>query len=519
MDSSESLKESLQLYSNQLAQIELALKSTDSQEKKDDLFKLKLDIEELIELTKGSLEGTANDSPQSVRHEEDDPFDKEYALFKAELGELNEPENNEAIDEGNNKAEESTTLDDELEELSALIGTKCQAPYTSRVGVTSYGNAIISSIEERDWIADIDDIELRVFFANPTEKEMVPCPFYLEEKCSYGDEKCKFSHGYLVKFSQIREFREPNFNKLKKGCRILAKVGDSRIWTSKIVEEITDGTCLVRHDRSFLPVPIHNVLPLGDDDDEEGSDLSSLSDSDDQLSHPQTSVVSFDNRQQDTFVELSLSRPSDRIGSWEQFTKGIGSKLMAKMGYVVGCGLGKNGEGIVKPVEAQVLPAGKSLDHCMNLKEAAGGSKDLFSAEKIQQKLAARALRRSKREYYRQKNLEKHDVFHLINKKLNKGTEGKGKGKRKLTSDFRKSSNHQLNVERFKVAEDVREAQKRIYILSESLSRQNPGSTSHKNISSKLSAEKSQLAALLQFDNKVEREQILRDTKKKMTVF
>lgn len=34
---------------------------------------------------------------------------------------------------------------------------------------------------------------------------------------------------------------------------------------------------------------------------------------------------------------------------------------MAKMGYVTGTGLGKHGDGRLEPVEAVVLPVGKSL--------------------------------------------------------------------------------------------------------------------------------------------------------------
>lgn len=49
------------------------------------------------------------------------------------------------------------------------------------------------------------------------------------------------------------------------------------------------------------------------------------------------------------------------LGNWEKHTRGIGSKLMAQMGYIVGTGLGKRSDGRVEPVEATVLPAGKSL--------------------------------------------------------------------------------------------------------------------------------------------------------------
>lgn len=41
--------------------------------------------------------------------------------------------------------------------------------------------------------------------------------------------------------------------------------------------------------------------------------------------------------------------------------QGIGSKLMEKMGYVVGTGLGREGEGRVDPVTAYVYPQGVSL--------------------------------------------------------------------------------------------------------------------------------------------------------------
>ncbi|GAB2238028.1 hypothetical protein Droror1_Dr00015930 [Drosera rotundifolia] len=69
-----------------------------------------------------------------------------------------------------------------------------------------------------------------------------------------------------------------------------------------------------------------------------------------------------------TPTNSNVTATSTSIGAFEVHTTGFGSKMLAKMGYVEGAGLGKDGKGISQPVEVSQRP--KSLGLGMDFTES-----------------------------------------------------------------------------------------------------------------------------------------------------
>ncbi|KAM4604494.1 zinc finger CCCH-type with G patch domain-containing protein-like, partial [Discoglossus pictus] len=209
------------------------------------------------------------------------------------------------------------------------------------------------------------------------------------------------------------------------------------------------------------------------------------------------------------------------FAGWEAHTRGIGSKLLARMGYEFGKGLGRNGEGRVEPIQAVLLPKGKSLDQCVaiQLRKRCGAQRP--SKPRRRRPQAKPAGQAGGRNHSR-------NVFDFLNEKLEGTsaicrsgesagiTERKGKEMYNASQDTKRA----LSVRLAQTTEKIQQKQKEIGRLKESLSRNmSRESVLGAQLQQRLSGALSELGGLQQEERSLQKEQKKAETHKKMTEF
>ncbi|XP_018936527.1 zinc finger CCCH-type with G patch domain-containing protein [Cyprinus carpio] len=502
MDES-SLEEAIKTYSAQLQQVEVALSAGLGSEEQADLLKLKEDLQQLIELTESSLvsvkksqllaslEGPSTNHSATLVPQET-ALDDEFATFYSELSE--------------DSSEVKQTSEPDEEEEVDLSGTKVCAPYRTSWGTLEYHNAMVVCPEEPEG----EEARVRVLYLHPTNKSMKPCGFYLEDKCRFMD-NCRYSHGEVVCVSELRDFLEADISNMESGSACLAKHEDG-IWYPARISEIEGGLYTVKFDSLLLKEAVleaDGIIPPLRQDDSSSSSSSDSEDDSDQCDAAYAKV--FASRDED----MAQVNSAEFCG-WEAHTRGIGSKLLLKMGYELGKGLGKTLSGRVEPVQAMVLPKGSSLDMC---------------AELTQRKTAAAiakgnpASRKPKAKKKKASTSTRHNVFDFLNSKLGGTAQPASHSSSSSVTGVeayrgRKSTKRSLNVRLFQATEKVAQVEREIQQLTKSLSRRNGRDAAVvSRIEEKLTASRELLEQLRAQEQSIQREQTKADTHKKMTEF
>lgn len=131
------------------------------------------------------------------------------------------------------------------------------------------------------------------------------------------------------------------------------------------------------------------------------------------------------------------------------------------------------------------------------------------------QRLQKKEEERNKRAYEREKERERKNVFNFINQTLGNCSEASVTP----SIDVRQSTSKDLNIEQFKITEDMKKLERDVVKLTSSLGKYPSGTAGYRSIAAQIFEKNKELDSLRRIDSQISREQKQRKDKVKMTVF
>ncbi|GAB2286593.1 hypothetical protein Dimus_020989 [Dionaea muscipula] len=349
-----------------------------------------------------------------------------------------------------------------VDEQSYFVGSKCRFRHTDG---RWYDGQIIQLQ---------GSYSAKVSFLRPTTESMLICKFFVQERCRYGA-NCRFSHGLDVPLSSLKKHVPTALRLSSMGSSIWAvshNKAKGGIWREAELEswdeKLVQGRVVFRDDASSenLGVEAIALSQHADVTDEEESDSS--------FEQFDSSDVEDDSPRGIGFVESTALQSGIQtetiiFAKWENHTRGIASKMMAKMGYTEGMGLGISGQGMVDPISVKVLPPKQSLDHAVQSsfpdegEKETKGKKRSRGGKRRRDKKFAEAARAAKAEESRP------DVFSLINTQLALH----GEGMNEMSAKKQKNKEGKLEDRQALLAyeDEIKELKVRVEKLEEMVNR------------------------------------------------
>ncbi|KAI8063027.1 hypothetical protein BDF21DRAFT_496933 [Thamnidium elegans] len=237
---------------------------------------------------------------------------------------------------------QQTTLEDPIEE-EQQIPTKVELPTEHEIGTKC---AIVIPHDEYQLVllpavilGNILPDQVQVLILTPVSINMIVCPAYLNnDPCSW----CSYSHGHTVPTNQVLPFEVLEMDSISHNLNYETKVWckrpDDVLWKLGYITDQLSATrwrVKLKSTGVEMGVDIENLTLFKCLDDEPESE----SESESEPEHG----------------NHTIKCKEESWGSWEAHTTGFASKMMKKMGYVDGRGLGRNAEGRADPISVKSI--------------------------------------------------------------------------------------------------------------------------------------------------------------------